>query len=84
MCPATTLSILISFLKFSLLPFWPFGALLLAVLDLSGILGEVGKNEAVKCQIKSRWNCRHVWVTPNLLLLTVIIELKQLWKHFYL
>lgn len=66
--PATTLSVLVSFLKISLLSFWPLGALLLVALDLSDILGVAGKNDAVKCQIKSRWNCMHVWVTPSLLL----------------
>ena len=66
--PATTLSVLVSFLKNSLLSFWPLGALLLVALDLSDTLGVAGKNDAVKCQIKSRWICMHVWVTPSLLL----------------
>lgn len=72
--PATTLSVLISFLKVSLLSFWPFGALLPAALDLSGTLGVAGKNDAVKCQTKSRWNCMHVWVTSSLLHLMSLIE----------
>ena len=50
--PATTLSVLVSFLKNSLLSFWPLGALLLVALDLSDTLGVAGKNDAVKCQIK--------------------------------
>ena len=66
--PATTLSVLVSFLKNSLLSFWPLGALLLVALDLSDTLGVAGKNDAVKCQIKNRWICMHVWVTPSLLL----------------
>ena len=79
--PATTLSVLVSLKKISLLSCWPFGALRLVALDLSDTLGVAGKNDAVKCQITSRWNCMHVWVTPSLLLLISLIELKQLWKH---
>lgn len=61
--PTTTLSVLVSFKKYSLLSVWPFGALLPVALDLSDTLGVAGENDAVKCQIKSRWNCMHVRVT---------------------
>lgn len=74
-------SVLISVLRFSLLSFWPLGSLLPTALDLSGTLGVAGENDAVKCQVKSRWNCMHVWVTSGPFLWTSLIQLKQLWKH---
>lgn len=72
-------SVLYFILKIFCALLWPFGALL-STLDLSGTLGVAGQNDAVKCQIKSRWNCMHVWVTSSLFL-TSLIQLKQLWKH---
>uniref|UniRef100_M3XVW2 Ankyrin repeat and sterile alpha motif domain containing 1A n=1 Tax=Mustela putorius furo TaxID=9669 RepID=M3XVW2_MUSPF len=38
-----------------------------------------GKNDAVKCQIKSRWNCMHVWTPSHCLYSICRVEPSQTW-----